>query len=109
MTEDLRHIALKNGLRQLTNEQIERVLKTPSDQICLDDGNFINGKFCPLAIALDLPAIIKEPTDDKVHAVLTMLGYKVNNTRGVVGNFYTTNRLQDLVHAALDVLEERMK
>jgi hypothetical protein len=105
--EDPRKAGLKRGLRQLSSEQICRVLAYPIERMALDDGNYVDGKFCPLAVAVGLPEIMKDPTDDRVHAVLTMLGYKVNNTRGIVGKFYTANRAADLRTAAEEVLRER--
>lgn len=107
MSEDPRKTGLKAGLRQLTSAQIQRVLAYPRDRIALDDGNYINGCYCPLAIGVSLDEIMKEPTDDRVHAVLTMLGYRVNNTRGIIGDFYTSRRYDDLVIAANEVLAER--
>jgi hypothetical protein len=104
---DPRKIGLKNGLRQLASAQIRRVLDYAPEKMALDDGNYVDGKFCPLAVAVGLPEIMKDPTDDRVHAVLTMLGYKVNNTRGIKGKFYTTNRAADLRLAAEEVLRER--
>jgi hypothetical protein len=38
---------------------------------------------------------------------LTELGYKVYNTRGIYGQYYTTNRKEDLLEAAKEVLEEK--
>jgi hypothetical protein len=105
--EDPRKTGLKNGLRQLTSAQIRRVLDYPIEKMALDDGNYIDGKFCPLAIALGIDETMKNPSDDRVHAVLTLLGYRVNNTRNVYGTFYTTDRGHDLHLAAMEVLRER--
>jgi hypothetical protein len=105
--EDARKTGLKNGLRQLTSAQICRVLDYPIEKMALDEGNYIDGKFCPLAIALGIDETMKNPSDDRVHAVLTLLGYRVNNTRNVYGEFYTTNRAHDLQLAAMEVLRER--
>lgn len=104
--EDPRKTGLKNGLRQLTVEQIKKVIDCPNEMV-LDTYNYLDGKFCPLAIALDLDKIIKEPTHEKVFFTLTNLGYKVYNTRGIKGEFYTNNRKEDLLIAAKEVLEEK--
>src|SRR5579885_3372849 len=106
MTEDPRKTGLKNGLRQLTIEQLERVLNYPQEMV-LDSFNYEDGKFCPLAVALELDKTIKFPTHEKVFQTLTDMGYKVYNTRGIVGDFYTNNRKEDLLEAAKEVLAEK--
>jgi hypothetical protein len=42
--EDPRKTGLKSGLRQLTIEQLQRVLKWPYDMV-LDEVNYLDGKF----------------------------------------------------------------
>lgn len=106
MTEDPRKTGLKNGLRQLTIEQLERVIAYPGEMV-LDHCNYEDGKFCPLAIGVGLDKWGQEWTHDKVFGMLHLLGYKVYNTRGIKGEFYTTNRLEDLMAAAREVLEEK--
>lgn len=108
MPEDPRKTGLKNGLRQLTIEQLQRVIDYPGEMI-LDTYNYQDGKFCPLAVALELDKKIISPTHDKVFQHLTDLGYKVYNTRGITGEFYTTNRLEDLLEAAHEVLQEKLQ
>jgi len=106
MLEDPRKTGLKNGLRQLTIAQIERVIQYPNEMV-LDSFNYEDGKFCPLAVALELDKTIVNPTHEKVFNKLTELGYKVYNTRGISGEYYTTDRLADLLQAAREVLEEK--
>jgi hypothetical protein len=106
MTDDPRKIGLKNGLRQLTIEQLQRVIDYPDDMV-LDNVNFADGKFCPLAIVLELDKTMIHPTHDKVFQELTNRGYTVYNTRGIAGEFYTANRLTDLLQAAQEVLQEK--
>lgn len=108
MTEDPRKTGLKNGLRQLTAEQIQKVIECPNEMV-LDTYNYQDGCFCPLAVALDLDKKIKDPTHDKVFLTLTDLGYKVYNTRGIKGDFYTVNRKEDLLVAAKEVLAEKLE
>lgn len=107
-TEDPRKTGLKNGLRQLTAEQIQRVIDYPNEMV-LDSYNYEDGKFCALAVALELDKTMIAPTHDKVFETLTSMGYKVYNTRGIPGEFYTTNRLADLLEAAKEVLQEKIK
>ena len=106
LNEDPRKTGLKNGLRQLTIEQLERVINYKGEMV-LDSVNYEDGKFCPLAVGVGLDKWIQEPTHDKVFGMLTLLGYKVYNTRGIAGEFYTSNRLEDLLAAAREVLEEK--
>lgn len=106
MVEDPRKTGLKNGLRQLTVEQLQRVIDYPNEMV-LDTFNWENGKFCPLAVALELDKTIVNPSHEKVFETLTNMGYRVYNTRGIEGEFYTTNRLEDLLLAAEEVLQEK--
>lgn len=103
--EDPRKTGLKNGLRQLTSEQLQRVMDY-SGEMVLDTFNYQDGKFCPLAIALELDKKIINPTHNKIFDTLTKMGYKIYNTRGIKGNFYTNNRKEDLIKAAKEVLED---
>lgn len=105
--EDPRKAGLKAGLRQLTSEQVRRVLDYEGEMV-LDSLNYEDGKFCPLAIGLGLDKVIRNPTHDRVYGVLVRLGYKIYNTRGIAGSFYQhPNRLIDLRVAAQEVLAER--
>lgn len=105
LNEDPRKTGLKNGLRQLTIEQLQRVINYPGE-MCLDTYNYHEGKFCPLAVGVGLDSM-ENPTHDMVHGRLLLLGYKIYNTRGIAGEFYTSNRLEDLLAAAREVLEEK--
>lgn len=107
---DLRKEGLKYGLRQLTITELERVILY-RDKMCLDSFNYNeeDKTFCPLAIALELDKNIDNPTHEKVYNNLINKGYKVYNTRGVKGEFYTNNRERDLLIAAKEVLEEKLE
>ena len=107
MNEDPRKAGLKKGLHQLTIEQLQRVIDYPNEMI-LDSYNYENGKFCPLAIALELDKTMENPNHDKVFNHLTDLGFSIFNTRGIKGEFYTTNRKEDLISAAKEVIQEKM-
>jgi hypothetical protein len=107
MIEDPRKTVLKNGLRQLTVRQLKRVYDYPNEMV-LDSFNYEDGKFCPLAIALELDKTVIEPTHDKIFNELTSLGYKVYNTRGIDGKFYTINRKEDLKEAVWEVFHEKL-
>ena len=106
--EDPRKTGLKNGLRQLTTEQLQRVIDYPGEMV-LDSFNYEGGNFCALAIGVGLDQTMAEPSHEKVFQTLTDMGYNVYNTRGIPGEFYTTNRKADLLEAAKEVLEEKIK
>lgn len=108
MTEDPRKTGLKNGLRQLNLEQLRRLIYYPGEMV-LDTYNYQDGKFCPLAVAVGLDETLENPTHDTVFLKLSEMGYKVYNTRGIQGNFYTTDRKQDLFTAAYEVFSEKIK
>lgn len=104
--EDPRKTGLKNGLRQLTVEQLQRVIDYPGEMV-LDTYNYQDGNFCALAIGAGLDETMEQPSHDKVFQTLTEMGYTVYNTRGIEGEYYTTNRKQDLLQAAGEVLQEK--
>jgi hypothetical protein len=106
MTEDPRKTGLKNGLRQLTTEQLKTVLDYRGEMV-LDTYNYQDGKFCPLAVAVGLNESMRDPTHDKVFDELTKMGYSVYNTRGILGEFYTTERQRDLMEAVKEVIKEK--
>jgi len=109
-TEDPRKTALKNGLRQLTVDQIIEVLRR-RDDLVFDKCNYKDGKFCPLAVGFGIDKLDWHPdgpTDALVFEQLKHRGLNVYNTRGIAGDFYTTNRKRDLVVAAEEVLREKL-
>lgn len=107
LSSDPRKEGLKEGLRQLTVDQLLRVQSFPAKKLLLDELNYENGKFCPLAVGVGLDQFVKDPSQEKIYAILALAGYKINNTRGKSGTFYTTNRLSDLYLALYEVLEEK--
>lgn len=106
-SEDPRKTGLKNGLRQLTAEQLQRVISYPGEMV-LDSVNYEDGKFCPLAVGLELDRTTESPSHEVVYNTLVRMGYRVYNTRGIAGDFYTTERHRDLLEAAKEVLEEKL-
>ncbi|MCC6425680.1 MAG: NUDIX hydrolase [Phycisphaerales bacterium] len=107
-TECPRKTGLKNGLRQLTTAQLHRVLSWPHPMVT-DTYNYDNGCYCPLAIGaeIDKRANLRTATHDVVFCELQAMGFKVNNTRGIKGDFYTTERERDLKIALQEVILER--
>lgn len=106
VSEDPRKTGLKKGLRQLTKKQLENLLAYGGPMI-LDDCNYKNGMFCPLAIGVGLDKM-RNPTNEKVIKALESKGYSVYNTRGIKGDFYTNNRRKDLLVALMEVLQEKL-
>lgn len=104
-TEDPRKTGLKEGLKQLTISQLECVLNYPNEMI-LDEFNYNDGKFCPLAVAVGLDNM-ENPTHDKVCNELVGRGFVIYNTRGISGKFYTDNRKEDLIVAVKEVIKEK--
>ncbi len=104
--EDPRKTGLKNGLRQLSAKQLQRVIDYPSEMV-LDSVNYENGNYCPLAIGagLDLEGYTSHI---EVFSRLEELGFTIFNTRGIVGEFYTSDRYNDLILAAKEVLAEKL-
>ncbi len=106
--EDDRKTGIMTGLRQLNLEQLRRVAEYPYP-MCLDRFNYKDGAYCPLAVGLGLPDIVKEPTQEKVYAILALAGYSINNTWGRDGDFYTTDRERDLRTALWEVIHEKQE
>lgn len=104
-TEDPRKTGLKNGLKQLNREQLLNLWEYEGPMM-LDTYNYQDGVYCPLAIGVGLHKAMKNPTHERVQVVLELMGYKVNNTRGIKGKFYTKNRAHDLRVAMIEVMYE---
>ena len=114
VSEDPRKTALKDGLRQLRPYEIRRLIDhAERGGVLLDRddygrANFSSGMYCPLAVATDCWNATLATSDDRVAQFLTEgCGFRIYNTRGVVGEFYTTNRREDLLLAAREVLAEK--
>jgi hypothetical protein len=103
---DERKEGLMNGLRQLTLEQLKRVANYKG-QMVLDKWNYKDGCFCPLAVGLGLHEWVRQPSHEKVYAIMAMGGLTINNTWGKEGTFYTNNRDYDLRVALEEVVAEK--
>jgi hypothetical protein len=119
---DARKAALKEGIRQLRKFEIQRLIAHVEagypillDRTDAGHANYTRDNrgdvYCPLAVAVGLPIQPKAMslfTDEGVAKFLTeRCGFKIYNTRGVQGEFYTANRRDDLLVAAREVLSER--
>lgn len=118
---DPRKEALKQGLRQLRKFEVMRLIRHLESgyPILLDrtkagHANYVRDDrgdvYCPLAVAVGIPMQPRAPslfTDEGVAEFLTeRCKFKIYNTRGVKGEFYTTSRHDDLLTAAREVVEE---
>lgn len=125
---DPRKEALKEGLRQLQSRELQRLIDhiNSGKPLLLDrdeegNANYSDGAYCPLAIAVGVdewisyinPLRALRKTSSAINGMVEFLltesqGYKIYNTRGIQGEFYTTNRREDLLLAAEEVLEGKL-
>lgn len=115
-TKDARRAALERGIGQLDTADILKILEFPADRLLLDGGNFRDGKYCPLAIALDAPAAVADPDDESVRDHIEASGrerygdaFVFNQMKGLAGNFYRDHRAEDLNRTAVFILAGRSK
>lgn len=114
---DPRRAALKRGLRQLQPYQLQRLLEhiDAGKPLLLDRdaegrANFSEGVYCPLAVATkmdEMYGFLREvPTNEGIEQSLLTSGFEIYNTRGVAGEYYTTDRRADLRQAVVEVIAE---
>jgi hypothetical protein len=48
------------------------------------------------------------PSTEKVREYIEIIGFDANPMTGIKGEFYTTNRIEDLKSLVKEILEERM-
>ncbi len=75
-----------------------------ADILCLDTYNYDDGKYCPLAIAMNLHETISEPTDDKIKNEISKRFMPVNIIAGVEGEFFRNNRKEDILKICNELL-----
>lgn len=104
-TTDNRYKVFKERLSALTREEIQRIIDN-IELVCLDTFNYdvTSGKFCPLAIGMNLHKTIDTPSDINVAFEISKRFNPVNALKGVQGQFYTTNRKEDLLNVCKEVL-----
>lgn len=103
---DQRYIKAKERLSSLKTSEIKRIL-SDIDMILFDTYNFYEGKFCPIAVAMDLHNTMKEANDEEVKLQISKRFTPVNIFKGVEGEFYTDNRKEDLIAICNEILHER--
>jgi hypothetical protein len=104
---DLRKLAILDHLRQLSIDQLMRILEY-REPILTDTYNYKDGRFCALAVALNLPEIVKNPSHEIIYSIIALSGYSICNLKEIPGTFYTTNRSADLIEATREVLREKV-
>ena len=118
---DLRYLALRNGLEQLTRRQLTVLTKhlESNKSVVLDGCNYdsVHGTWCPLAVALEVERVAQGEdseiaTDAEAREYILRIGRKtnprfhLNPMSGIVGEFFTRFRRSDLLHACRHVLED---
>ena len=121
LTDDLRYLALRNGLEQLTCHQLTVLAEhlESSKPMVLDGCNYdaVHGTWCPLAVALEVDRVAQGEgreiaADVEAKEYVVCIGRKtnprfhLNPMSGIVGEFFTRSRRSDLLHACAHVLEE---
>lgn len=103
---DLRYKLIRERLSSLTKTELQKIIDN-IDDVCLDEYNFDseNNKYCPLAMAMNLETI-SNPTDEKIKAEIGKRFQPVNIIKGVVGNFYTNNRKENLINLCKELIDE---
>lgn len=114
--KDARQVALEIGIGQLDTEDILKIFDFPSDQLLLDGGNFSDGKYCPLAVALDAHWNVYRPNNESVGEWIGNMGrhcygegFIFNQMKGTPGDFYRERRMEDLTRTAMHILAGRSK
>lgn len=95
--KDERYEAIRARLSVFKSHELGRIVEN-RDILLTDDCNYKDGKYCPLALAMNLHNTIKNPTDSKIKAEIGRFFDPVNIVKGLRGEFYTTNRENDLIN-----------
>lgn len=103
---------MQERVSALTFEQLLRILDY-DNEFLLDDCNYRDGKFCPLAVAFNLHETVSNPSDDIIRDEIVRIGnaqipdFAINPTKGIQGTFYTTNRRDDLMELVTTEIARR--
>jgi hypothetical protein len=102
---DRRHEVMKDRFQSLSKKEIKTILDN-IDIVCFDTYNYseLDKKYCPIAIAMNLHNILDNPTDYAVTNAISNRFMPVNILKGVEGEFYTTNRKNDLIKLCNELL-----
>ena len=103
--EDKRYNLAKERFESLSNEELQRVIDN-QDLLLFDTFNYNEGKFCPIAIAMNLHTL-PEPTDALVKEEISRRFNPTNIFKGTAGDFYTINRKDDVIGLCKEILKTR--
>lgn len=103
---DNRYTLAKERLSSLTTDEINRIIDN-QDKTLWDTFNYNEGKFCPIAIAMNLHNTLDNPTDENVKIEMAKRFNPTNIFKGTKGEFYTTNRQEDIIRLCKEILQER--
>jgi hypothetical protein len=106
---DVRYQLTKERLEQFDILQLRNILNN-IDRMCVDTYNYdeTNQTYCPIALALDLHNIIKNPTDEIIGEEIGKIFQPVNILKGISGDFYTINRKEDMKELVETIILEKM-
>lgn len=118
---DARCSALARGLAQLSHSELahlREVLATRPESVVVDKYNYdvSSGAWCPLAVALGVPAYAREtgtPVPDNTAAKRLILrvgrekhgSFSLNPIKGIAGDFFRDTRHSDLLQLVDYLLE----
>ncbi len=105
---DQRYILAKERLESCTTEELQRILDN-LDITCWDTFHFDkdNKTFCPIAIAMNLHNVLNNPTNEEVKEQMKNRFGVANIFKGTPGNFYTTNRKEDMINLCTAIINSR--
>lgn len=104
--KDLRYILCKTRLESMSSVELNRIV-TRTEKMLFDTFNFNEGKFCPIAIGMNLHELIDNPTDENVKKGISERFSPTNIFKGTPGRFYTTNRKDDIVNLCKEIIGKR--
>jgi len=102
---DERYKVMKQRLSLLSKEELQRIVDN-IDMLIFDTVNYDekNHKFCPLAVAMQLDKTISNPTDSLIKSEIGKRFDPINVIKGIPGNFYRTQRENDLKNLCKEIL-----
>lgn len=102
---DTRYRLIKERFSRLSKEEIQNIVDN-IDLVCLDTHNYDeeNKKYCPVAVAMNLHNTVSDPTDEKIKNEISKRFNPVNILKGVEGDFYRSDRKDDLLKICNEIL-----
>jgi hypothetical protein len=103
---DQRQEFLRNQLNKLTSLQIQRIID--SDGVVFDTVNYDSetDRWCPIGVAFQIKN--KPISQEEAIRIIEQHGFDFKTVKGIPGNFYTTNREEDLKLLCQEIIDERI-